>query len=305
MTHHRAPKGPLPAAPTLLGLRPGRLLGLPWLAGWALLGCAGLPQPERTLDPPQPQQLTEEVDLSALLTGMEGTFVVYEPGRRLWRVHDPERARRRFLPASTFKIPNSLIALQSGVADGPDFSLEWDPLANPPEPWWPRSWRRDQDLESAFQNSVYWFYQELARRVGEERLQGYLKRFAYGNQNMGGGLDKFWLHGDLRISPYEQVSFLERFYGGKLGISKRTTEMVKGIMVLEDGDSFRLSGKTGTANVTPTRELGWLVGFVERGSQVAFFALNIEGERVWEDWPPHRRQELVLRLLSELEVVEE
>jgi beta-lactamase class D len=176
-------------------------------------------------------------------------------------------------------------------------------VAAPPEPWWPRSWRRDQVLRTAFQNSVYWFYQEVARRIGEDRMQDYLRRFDYGNQDVGGGLDQFWLRGDLRISPYEQVEFLERFYTGNLGLSARTTQVVKEVMVLEDGASYRLSGKTGTAEVTPTRELGWLVGFVETGDRVVFYALNMEGERVWEDWPPHERTDLVRQLLAELGVL--
>jgi beta-lactamase class D len=119
---------------------------------------------------------------------------------------------------------------------------------------------------------------------------------------MGGGLDRFWLHGDLRISAFEQVAFLERFHSGKLGLSSRTTEIMKGLMLLEDDGSYRLSGKSGTAEVTATRELGWLVGFLERGDETVFYALNIEGERVWEDWPPQKRPALVRRLLGELDL---
>jgi beta-lactamase class D len=247
---------------------------------------------------------TEQVDLSSFFVGSDGTFVVLEPRVALRWVYNSERASRPFIPASTFKIPNSLIALETGVADGPDFAMVWDSEASPAASWWPRSWRSDQVLRTAFQNSVYWYYQELARRIGEDRMREYLRRFGYGNENMGGGLDQFWLHGDLRISAEGQVDFLRRFYSGELGLSARTAEIVRKIMVLRETAACRLSGKTGTANVTPTRELGWLVGFVECGDNVAFYALNLEGERVWEDWPPQKRTDLVLRLLDALGITD-
>src|SRR5690606_26270393 len=130
----------------------------------------------------------------------------------------------RFLPASTFKIPNSLIALETGIASGADFALAWDSTAVPPQPWWPDAWRQpEQTLRSAFQHSVVWYYQELARRIGEERMATYVAQFDYGNHDIGGGIDQFWLDGALRISPMEQVAFLQRFYQGDLGISDSTT----------------------------------------------------------------------------------
>lgn len=135
-------------------------------------------------------------------------------------------------------------------------------------------------------------------------MQAYLDQMDYGNRDIGGGIDQFWLHGDLRISPNEQVRFLERMYSGELGLSPRTTQVVKEILVLEENADYRLSGKTGTADVTPTRELAWLVGFVERGREVWFFALNMEGEQVWEQWGHSaKRIALVRSLLQELEVL--
>jgi beta-lactamase class D len=261
------------------------------------------PPPESAPAPEPPTLRTEEIDLGSFFGETDATFVVLEPRKALRRVYNPQRASQPFIPASTFKIPNSLIALESGVADGPDFAIAWDPSADPAQPWWPQSWRRDQVLRTAFQNSVVWYYQELARRIGKDRMRVYLRQLEYGNRNMGGGLDRFWLRGDLRISADEQVEFLRRFYSGELGISRRATEIVREIMVLRETASCRLSGKTGTAEVTPTRDLAWLVGFVECGNDVAFFALNMEGENVWEDWPPQQRTDLVLRLFEQLEIV--
>jgi beta-lactamase class D len=218
--------------------------------------------------------------------------------------HNPSRARTRFLPGSTFKIPNTLIALETGVAPGADFEIAWDESLRPTSGFWAKSWSQDHTLRSALQNSVYWYYQELARRIGSERMQLYLDQFEYGNKSMAGGLDQFWLHGDLRISPDEQVRFLQRLYSGELGVSGKSTEILKDLLVLEDGGDFRLSGKTGTVGVAPGRELAWLVGYVERGERVFLFALNVEGEEVWERWgQPDERLELVRSILRELSVL--
>lgn len=132
----------------------------------------------------------------------------------------------------------------------------------------------------------------------------YLERFGYGNQSMAGGLDRFWLEGGLRVSPDEQVRFIQRMYEGELEVSERSIEILKSIMVLERGPDYTLSGKTGTADVTPTRELAWLVGYVERGGDVWYFALNMEGEEVWERWgSPTARRALVSEILAELGVL--
>lgn len=146
------------------------------------------------------------VDLGGLFEGAEeATFVLLDLATGRAVRHDPARAAERFLPASTFKIPNTLIALETGTVDGPEHVIAWDSPAVPRERFFPSSWARDQTLESAFRNSVYWYYQALARRIGPDAYREWLARFDYGNRNLGGGLDSFWLEGDLVISADEQA----------------------------------------------------------------------------------------------------
>jgi beta-lactamase class D len=214
--------------------------------------------------------------------------------------HHPARAAERLLPASTFKIPHTLIALETGVVSGAEFVIPFD-ASRKRDGFWSPDWSRDQTLRSAFQGSVYWYYQETARRIGEKRMAEYLKRFGYGNESLAGGVDAFWLEGGLRISADEQVRFLQRMNEGRLGVSGRNLEILRSIMVLERGPGYTLRGKTGTVDVTPTRELAWLVGFVERADETWYFALNLEGEEVWERWGPGAaRRQLVSALLREL-----
>ncbi len=220
---------------------------------------------------PDMDQLFKDADV-------EGTFVLLDAQTGRTLRHNPARAQTRYIPASTYKIPNSLIALETGVASGPDFTLAWNSTAVPRQPWWPAVWAGDHALRTALPNSVVWYYKELARRIGPDRMQAYLDKFEYGNRDISGGIDQFWLTGGLRISAEEQVDFLRRFYFGKLGASERATQIVKDAIVLEQTPQYRLSGKTGWVGFgdPSSTQVGWLVGFLERDGEVHFFAINID-----------------------------
>ncbi|WP_258867944.1 penicillin-binding transpeptidase domain-containing protein [Alkalilimnicola ehrlichii] len=142
------------------------------------------------------------------------------------------------------------------------------------------AWLEEHTLETAFLNSVVWYYQELARRIGAEHMQTYLDAFKYGNGDMSGAIDRFWLTGALRVSADAQVDFLQRFYFDELGLSPATTKTAKDLFVLEETPEYRLSGKTGWAGFgdPATPGLGWFVGYVERDGEVYFFALNLDME---------------------------
>ena len=270
-------------------------------------GAAAKPARPRSRPPAPPAQPpAERVELGRYFPDSSGTFVLLDgrTGRR--QRYNAAQAARRFIPASTFKIPNTLIALDTGVADGPDFALAWDPVRVPQEDWWPKSWARDHRLRTALRDSVFWYYQELARRIGPARMREHVRRFRYGNMDLAGGVDRFWLHGGLRISADEQVDFLRRAYRGELGVSERSTAVLKEILVLEDVPAYRLSGKSGTGETGSGgtgRQVGWHVGWVEREGEVWFYALNLLHPRVWEDWPPARRLDLVREILRELAVL--
>jgi beta-lactamase class D len=219
-------------------------------------------------------------DLSPIFerASVSGTFTMLNDQTGNFVRYDPKRAATRYLPASTFKISNSLIALETKVATSPDFLIKWDPTQNPQQPWWPPIWAKDHTMRTALPNSDVWYYQEIARRVGQGRMQSFVNRFGYGNRDISGGIDQFWLTGGLRISADEQVDFLRRFYKGQLGLSNTTTQTVKDLLVLEQTPQYRLSGKSGWAGLgeASAPQLGWLVGYLERDGNVYFFAMNID-----------------------------
>ena len=154
--------------------------------------------------------------------GTAGTFVGYKVDEDLVIASDKDRSGQAMLPASTFKIPNSVIALETGVVGDPDKDIfKWDGVVRSIE-----AWNRDHTLRSAIAASAVPVYQEIARRIGADRMQKFVDLFGYGNRDIGGGIDQFWLTGNLRISPIQQIDFVDRLRRGKLPVSKRSQELV-------------------------------------------------------------------------------
>jgi beta-lactamase class D len=216
----------------------------------------------------------EQPDLARHFGDLDGTFVMLDASTGKYVHHNPKRAQERFAPCSTFKVPNTAILLESGAATGPETTVKYDPALEQP-----KQWARDFDLRGAFKASALWYYQALSRRAGIDTLRRFVERFDYGNRDVSGGIDRtgkpFWVDGSLRISANEHVEFLKRFYEGRLGLSQRTTTLTKEIMVAEDTPSWRLSAKTGACRPDGSPTSNWYVGYVEKGSAVYYFALQI------------------------------
>src|SRR4051795_8981422 len=186
--------------------------------------------PSRAFANVAPQRSEIRDDLAKRFTGVGtvGTFVGYKTDDYLIIASDKERSGQAFLPASTFKIPNSLIALGTGVVGDPDKDVfKWDGVKRSIE-----AWNQDHTLRSAIAASAVPVYQEIARRIGAERMQKYLDAFEYGNRSIGGGIDRFWLTGGLRTSAFEQIDFVDRLRRGVLPVAKRSQEQVRDILPL-------------------------------------------------------------------------
>jgi beta-lactamase class D len=209
-----------------------------------------------------------ETDLTPYFQNYKGSFVLYDLNNRYYIKHNEAGSTERFSPCSTFKIFNSLAALESGVIKDENEVIKWDSVdRGRPE------WNKDHTLRSAFQVSAVWFYQELARRIGVQRMKGYIDSVKYGNMDISGGIDKFWLMSSLQISVNEQVDFVTRLYKNELPFSQKNMEAVRNIMVIEKDTLRSFSGKTGTG-----ANLGWFTGSVQYGTNLYVFAINIQGE---------------------------
>jgi beta-lactamase class D len=201
--------------------------------------------------------------------GVLGTFVIFEPEAHRFLVFNEARARQRFLPASTFKVANALIGLEVGAIRDPHEVFKWDG-----KPKLRRVWERDHTLDTGMRESVVWMFQEVARRTGKARMKQWLARLDYGNQDIGGAIDNFWLQGGLRISAMEQVEFLRRLREGRLPVSARSSRLVRNALVFERTPAYTLYAKTGTTGSVKD-PVAWWIGWIERqGHPTAYFAMN-------------------------------
>jgi beta-lactamase class D len=209
--------------------------------------------------------------------GLNGSILIYDLNQDRFYQHNRDRNETPFLPASTYKIPNSLIALETGVIQNDVDVLTWDGiergLADAPID----EWNQDLNMRLAFKYSAVWFYQVLARKVGHQRMQDFVTKIEYGNQNIGDqeDIDKFWLEGELRITPRQQIDFLHRLQQSDLPFTQKNIDLVKDIAIAEQTSDYVLRAKTGLAtSVTP--QIGWYVGYLEQNNNVYFFATNID-----------------------------
>jgi beta-lactamase class D len=209
--------------------------------------------------------------------GVNGSILIYDLNQDLFYQHNPDRNETPFLPASTYKIPNSLISLETGVIQNDVDVLTWDGIERglPSSPI--EEWNQDLNMRLAFKYSAVWFYQVLARKVGHQRMQNFVTKIQYGNQNIGAkeNIDNFWLEGKLRITPRQQIDFLRRLQQNDLPFAQKNIDLVKDIAIAEQTSNYVLRGKTGwVTSVTP--QIGWYVGYLEQNDNVYFFATNID-----------------------------
>jgi beta-lactamase class D len=269
-----------------------------------LMGCA-TPVPTQDLSPKSiPSSaatataipsMIEKPELASYFQGFTGAFVLYNLSSSQTLRYNPNGCAEQILPASTFKILNALIGLDTGVIPDENYVIQWDGTIYPTA-----SWNQDHTLKTAMQNSVVWYYQELARRVGKEKMQQNLDGVGYGNQELSGKIDEFWLDGSLKISADQQIIFLKRLYQNDLPFSQRSMQIVRQIILLEKTDTYQLSGKIGSGQMGDSN-IGWFVGYLEKKDDVYFFATNIACAS--KDAQGLKAKEISLKLLSDLGLI--
>jgi beta-lactamase class D len=207
------------------------------------------------------------------------TFVLKSGKESTYQVTNKFRSNERFSPFSTFKIPNSLIALELGVVKSPIQKLTFDRSAYPVQQWWPKIWHQSSlNLRDAFQNSALPIYQQIASQVGDKNMKTFVSKFNFGNTDTSSGIDTFWANGSLKVTAREQVDFLQRLNDRRLPVSEKTISLLKEVMLVESTDKYNLYAKTGGGFVGDGLLLGWYVGFVENEDSTYYFALNFETE---------------------------
>ncbi|MBT7827082.1 MAG: class D beta-lactamase, partial [Bacteroidetes bacterium] len=228
------------------------------------------------------------------------SILIYNQKDDEYYSNDFEWAQKGFLPASTFKICNSIIALETGVVENDSTMFIWNGVERNMD-----IWEQDLIFRDAFHFSCVPCYQDIARQIGVERMNEYLKKFEYGNMKVdSSSIDLFWLEGESKISQYQQIDFLKRFYNKELPISDRTFTIMKRLMLLAEKEEFKISGKTGWS-IRNGNNNGWFIGYLEKGSEVYFFATNITPDQEFDlSLFPVIRKDISMKALQLLKIIE-
>ena len=239
-----------------------------------------------------PSDKVSTIDLSAWFSGYEGSFVLYDLNGDTWNIYDMEQATLRTAPDSTYKIYDALFGLEEGVIAPNDSFMAWNETDYPFE-----AWNADQDLYSAMQSSVNWYFQEIDKQIGSSAIQGYIQKIGYGNENISADLSSYWMQGTLKISPVEQVELLTALHNNNFDFAPENVKAVKNAICLFSSEGKNLYGKTGTGRVDGQDVNGWFVGYIEAAGNTYFFATNIQAA---ENATGSKASEISLSILSDM-----
>jgi beta-lactamase class D len=219
-----------------------------------------------------------------------GCFGLYNNSTNRFTLYNQKRfADTSFLPASTFKIVNSLIGLQTGVITNDSMMIKWDSVKRNVA-----AWNNDLSMYEAFRVSAVPYYQEVARRIGTEKMERWLDTINYGAGpkdtvfRISTAIDTFWLDNTLKITADEQLWLMKLLYFNQLPFFKRYQETVKRAMLFENETTYRLAYKTGWGRNEKGNHLAWIVGWIEENNHPYFFALNFESADPNADIPAIR-----------------
>ena len=230
---------------------------------------------------------------------LRGAILLYDLEADTYYSNDFGESKKGQLPASTFKITNSMIALETAVVENDSSLFRWNG-----EDRMLDVWEQDLTLKEAFHYSCVPCYQEIARKIGVENMNRYLDTLNYGTMDVDStNIDRFWLQGESCITPFEQIDFLKRFYESTLPISSRTETIMKRMMIMEENDAYTMSGKTGWS-IQKGVNNGWFVGYVETNNKTYFFATNIEPNHQFDrDAFVRLRKEVTFKALKQMKII--
>jgi len=229
---------------------------------------------------------------------VDGSFLLFDFVKNKTLVYNENRSNEGYLPASTFKIVHTLIGLETGIITGADFVIPWDSVSRQIP-----AWNKDHKVQSAFQNSVVPWYQELARRIGYVKMQHWVTKTEFGEMDIHKeNVDLFWLAGESRITPLQQLDFQKRFINNEIPFSKKDIDFVKEIMIFEETPAYILRGKTGWA-VMNNKNIGWLVGYLENDSGKYAYVLHVESADEDVTLFQKSRKEITFKILKQLSLM--
>jgi beta-lactamase class D len=196
-----------------------------------------------------------------MLNNSDGTITVYNLGMDTTRV----------LPSGTFNIANALVSLQTGIAIDENMLIKWDGVIRPNQ-----AWNKDLSLTDAFKLASEPHFQTLARSIGMDTMKNFVDSLSYGNKNIQGSVDSFWLNNSLKISPDEQLGLMKQLYFDQLPFRASVQQAVRNMMVKEDNTLYKLSYQVGAGFDEKRNQIGWVAGWIEENRHVYFFVTLVK-----------------------------
>lgn len=199
--------------------------------------------------------------------------------------------RTRVTPASTFKIPLSLMGYDAGILENAYAPVL--PFKKGYADWGGRNWTQATDPARWMQYSVVWFSQQITAALGLTQLKKYATDFDYGNADFAGdaglnnALERAWISSSLKIAPIEQVTFLRNLINRRLPVKPDAIDMTLTIIEASaTSDGWVVAGKTGAAfprqadgSFNRAKSWGWFIGWAHKGNRTLVFARLDQDER--------------------------
>lgn len=236
-------------------------------------------------------------DLSSYFGNYDGSFVLYNMSGNSWNIYNEANATMRVSPDSTYKIYTALFGLENGIITPENSSRKWNGKNYPFE-----AWNADQNLQSAMDSSVNWYFESIDKQLGASTIKAYLQQTGYGNETISGDLSSYWMQSSLKISPVEQVELLKDLYQNNFSFTPANVHAVKNsihLITSENGDFY---GKTGTGRINDQDINGWFIGFIESQNNTYFFATNIQSE---QHATGSKASDITFSILSDLNIWKE
>jgi beta-lactamase class D len=236
--------------------------------------------------------------------GVDGSIALYDNTKNQWMVSDTTGIHKETLPASTFKIINLLIALETKTIQDENEVVKWVGTTDTIKYGYRPEIYHDMTVKEAFEVSAGWVFIELAKKIGKDNYKKYLSACNYGNLNLSQIETDFWNFGDFAISPINQVEFIKKLYNYNLPFSKRNIEIVKKVMITEQNEKYTIRAKTGWTRANSINT-GWWVGYLEIQKNVYFFATKLIQDRKYnrDDFGTCRK-EITKKVFKDLNIME-
>ncbi|HCX1007967.1 TPA: beta-lactam sensor/signal transducer BlaR1 [Staphylococcus aureus] len=202
-----------------------------------------------------------------------GSFVMYSMKKDKYYIYNEKESRKRYSPDSTYKIYLALFGLDRHIISDKNSRMSWNHNHYPFD-----SWNKDQDLNTAIQNSVNWYFERISNQLSKNYTSDQLKQLNYGNKNLG-SYKAYWLEDSLKISNLEQVIVLKNMMEQNNHFSKNEKKQLSSSLLIRKNENYELYGKTGTGIVNGKYNNGWFVGYVITNHDKYYFSTHLSDEK--------------------------